>query len=118
MKDGKTVETLALVDSGADDCLFPASLATSLGITIPNQRSYVFSGTIQEPQLAFFEKIEIGIWDSRASAIAFTFGLDAGFCPTLEHTGCGLLGQNGFFSRFKVTIDHANRYFDIDETSA
>ncbi|PYU93799.1 MAG: hypothetical protein DMG26_12675 [Acidobacteria bacterium] len=61
-------------------------------------------------------RIEIGIWDSHASA--FTFGLDAGFCSTLEHTRCGLLGQNGFFSRFKVTIDHANRYFDVGETFA
>jgi hypothetical protein len=38
----KTVATLAIVDSGADTCIFPASLAGQLGITIPNQKRVSF----------------------------------------------------------------------------
>ncbi len=112
-KSGKEVRTLALVDSGADDCLFPASFARRLGITIPNQRSYLFSGTAGNPQDAYFELIVIDILCSQKRTV-FSFELDAGFCETLEHTGCGLLGRNGFFSRFKITFKRTDNYFEIE----
>ncbi len=112
-KSGKEVRSFALVDSGADDCLFPASLARGLGITIPNQRSYLFSGTAGNPQVAYFEPIGIEILNLQNRAV-FSFELDAGFCETLEHTGCGLLGRNGFFSRFKISFTHADNYFEIE----
>jgi hypothetical protein len=109
------VRTLALLDSGADDCIFPASLAGPLGITIPNQNSYIFSGSGQASQVAFFENVEVAIWDYRSRTPVTVFGLYAGFCETMEHTGLGLLGQVGFFSKFKVTFDHADGYFEIED---
>ena len=41
------------------------------------------------------------------------FPLYAGFCETLEHIGMGLLGQEGFFSRFAVSFNNAQSYFEI-----
>jgi len=52
MKDGKAVETLREWTLALTTASSP--LARSLGIAIPTQRSYVFSGTTQDPQLAFF----------------------------------------------------------------
>jgi hypothetical protein len=109
-----SVRTLALIDSGADDCLFPGSLAGLLGITIPNQNSYVFCGTAANSQLAFFENINVGILDWQTGRVILTFDVYAGFCDTLEHTGMGLLGQNGFFSLYKITINHRGGYLEID----
>jgi len=104
------------VDSGADNCLFPARQEPGNSHTDPALLRILGHDSRPSTGILLKGRIEIGIWDSHASA--FTFGLDAGFCSTLEHTRCGLLGQNGFFSRFKVTIDHANRYFDVGETFA
>ena len=110
----RSVRTFALVDSGADTCVFPGSLAGQLGIVLPNQNSLVFSGTGKDPQVAFYENIKVAVWSLTDRKVALTFDLYAGFCSTMEHAGIGLLGQDGFFSRFKVTIDHRNQCFDID----
>jgi len=112
----KIINGLAVVDSGADECIFPASWAAQLDIAIPNQNTYVFSGTADAPQLAYFENIQIHVWNNAVSPsqIAFSFDLYAGFCETLEHVGMGLLGQNGFFSRFPIRVDNAKNSFDID----
>jgi len=74
----------------------------------------VFSGTTDSPQIAYFENVRARIWDSTTKSFVFDFGLYAGFCDTLEHVGHGLLGQNGFFSRFVVKFDGAESLFDIE----
>jgi hypothetical protein len=111
----KSINGLAIVDSGADECIFPASWAALLGIAIPNPNTYVFSGTADAPQIAYFENVTMHVWNTGANpgSVAFSFDLYAGFCDTLEHVGMGLLGQNGFFSRYVITINHAENCFDI-----
>jgi len=89
-------------------------LAGPLGIAIPNRNRSVFSGTTDSPQIAYFENVRARIWDSTTKSFVFDFGLYAGFCDTLEHVGHGLLGQNGFFSRFVVKFDGAENLFDIE----
>jgi hypothetical protein len=116
-KSGSELRTLALLDSGADDCLFAASVAKVLRISIPNQRSYRFSVTAAAPQVAYFEVINVEIMDWQKRP-AFRFELDAGFSETVEHMGFGLLGQHGFFSRFKVTFNQAEKYFEIESRRA
>lgn len=105
---------LALVDSGADDCIFPASIASSLGIEIPNERAYEFSGAAPGNQMAYFETVSIGLIDWETREEVRRFELYCGFSSALEQTGLGLLGQEGFFSRFRVTIDRAGGYFEIE----
>jgi len=55
-RNNLSVNALALVDSGADECLFPASLAGQLGIAIPNQNSFVFSGNCRCSAACVFRK--------------------------------------------------------------
>jgi hypothetical protein len=112
-KNAKQIMTYALVDSGADTCIFPASIATQLGITIPNPNAYVFSGSSDVPQIAYFETVKATIWNSDAADSPLVFELYAGFCDTLEHTGIGLLGQDGFFSRFRLTFDRQGNSFTV-----
>lgn len=114
-KHNKSVNTLALIDSGSDSCIFPASLAAALGIRIPNQKVDAFSGSSDSSQLAYFEDVTIHIWEfSRERKIAFSFDSYIGFCPTFEHSGLGLLGQDGFFNRFKVSMSHRGGSFEIE----
>jgi len=113
-RGSKVVSTFAIVDSGADECIFPASLGMALGVPIPNPNVYVFSGTADQPQNAYFDNVRVAVWQfAKPPQVAFEFELYAGFCDTLEHIGLGLLGQNGFFSRYKVLIDHANSVMEI-----
>jgi len=112
-KDGKSIVGLAIVDSGADNCIFPASFATALGITIPNQNAYVFSGTADAPQIAYFETVRVTLWNGNQADAPIQFDLYAGFCDTLEHVGLGLMGQEGLFSRYQVLLHNEQNYFDI-----
>ena len=109
----KCISTRAIVDSGADSCLFPASIAEQLGVIIPNQNASVFSGTADTPQIAYYETVKATIWNSDAAVQPIEFNLYAGFCDTLEHVGLGLLGQSGFFSRFTVSLDHSGNFFEV-----
>ena len=112
-KSGKSIAGLAIVDSGADNCLFPASFAAALGVTIPNQNAYVFSGTAEAPQIAYFETIRTTIWNGNPDEKALQFDLYAGFCDTLELVGLGLMGQDGFFSRYQIQFYYEQNYFDV-----
>ena len=114
----KSVIAYATVDSGADNCVFPASIGLALGVDMPNPRSSLFSGSRDEPQVAYYEQIDVTILPMESEQIStdqepLSFSLYAGFCDTLEHVGMGLLGHAGFFSRFDVRFHAAMRYFEI-----
>lgn len=114
----KSVIAYATVDSGADNCVFPASIGLALGVDMPNPRSSLFSGSRDEPQVAYYEQIDVTILPMESEQIStdqepLSFSLYAGFCDTLEHVGMGLLGHAGFFSRFEVRFHAALRYFEI-----
>jgi len=116
--NGKQMVVFALIDSGSDSCVFPASIADSLDIPIPNARSSSFSGSKNEAQMAYFEEVQATILPMDGPNIQpdqepLTFPLYAGFCETLEHVGMGLLGQEGFFSRFTVNFCNAQSFFEI-----
>ena len=108
----------AVVDSGADLCVFPASFATALGITIPNANVSAFSGSGDVSQIAYFAPLAATILPMDSPGIdpdqdPITFPLFVGFCETLEHLGMGLLGQEGFFSQHAVSFNRAQSYFEI-----
>jgi hypothetical protein len=60
-RDGKEMVVFAIVDSGADQCVFPASIAEALGIQIPNHRASAFSGSSQISQVAYFDQVQATI---------------------------------------------------------
>ena len=107
-----------VVDSGADLCVFPASLATRLGFALRRDKASAFSGSGETTQMAFFVEVQATILPMDGPNIdpnqePLAFPLYAGFCDTLEHVGMGLLGQEGFFSRFTVHFNNAESYFEI-----
>jgi hypothetical protein len=114
----RSILAYAFVDSGADSCVFPASIGAALGIAIPNQHPATFSGTLDSSQVAYFDEIQATVLPLESAEITadqepITFPLYAGFCETLEHVGMGLLGHEGFFSRFEIRFCASQRYFEI-----
>lgn len=105
--------TIALVDSGADHCLFPSSLAAELDIEVPNIRRSAFAGTSGTTQHAYFDVVQITVLDPRTHEDAFTFTADVGFCEDLDTDGIGYLGLQGFFSIFEVAFNFPEYYFEI-----
>ena len=43
-----------------------------------------------------------------------TIPVYAGFTEGLDHSGIGLLGQAGFFERFKIIFDHARGIYQLE----
>lgn len=103
----KSLRCYALIDSGADDNVFPSSFAEQLGLDVTKGRHYSFSGAGSVGQDAFFFEIDIEI-------LGITrFSSPVGFSPALNKWGHGLLGQNGFFDRFPVEFDLPNGLFAL-----
>ncbi|MGH9742738.1 MAG: hypothetical protein ACRD51_10340 [Candidatus Acidiferrum sp.] len=96
-----------LIDSGADDCIFPASFARYLGFELASGKTYRFGGVASLGQEAYFFDLEMVI------AGIIPHKLAVGFTTSLDQRGHGLLGQNGFFDRFAIRFDHRKRSFSI-----
>jgi len=90
------IDLLALVDSGADDCIFPLEVATELGLPLKkentNQYAWIGSGHIS----AAFTHVQFAIPGEPA------FQLYAGFSDAPSVVP--ILGQAGFFDRVDVTF--------------
>ncbi|OHA15357.1 MAG: hypothetical protein A2825_03155 [Candidatus Taylorbacteria bacterium RIFCSPHIGHO2_01_FULL_43_120] len=86
----KSVGYFAMVDSGADICIFPSEIGEIIGIDIQNGRKgYVGGITEGEKQPYFIHDvtIDVGGWK---------YDIEAAFMPTLSKLGHGVLGQIGF----------------------
>jgi hypothetical protein len=91
----KSIKYFAVVDSGADICLFHSEIAGILGINIEDGEEGSVGGITQgEIQQYYIHPVtlSVGGWD---------FPTKVGFMPTLSKLGYGLLGQRGFFDLFK-----------------
>ncbi len=102
---GSSFSCYTIVDSGADDCLFPYSFGQRLGLDSERGRYYEFSGAGPPNQAAWFFDITVSIGPD------ISYETSIGFSPALEHSRVGLLGQNGFFDRFEVGFDLRNGVF-------
>jgi hypothetical protein len=103
----KSFACYALIDSGADDCIFPASFAAQLGIDYLTGRHYPFGGVGKKDQDAYFFDVEMDIVG------IIRYQLAIGFTTSLEQNGHGLLGQNGFFDRFSLGFHHPRGVFAL-----
>lgn len=106
---------LAIVDTGADDCVFPAQAAIQLGhklnlgtrktIKTAGGQSYVFAHT---SSVDLLETLPNGMFSSK---ILYTIR----DTPVDFLDGCGafLLGRGKFLNKFVLTIDGPQQRFSI-----
>ena len=90
-------QIVCLVDSGADECLFHASIGRSLGVDIESGRSKKFDGIAGRVE-ANMHLVEIQIQDFQERV-----KIEVGFT---ESDGVhAILGQAGFFENFKICFE-------------
>jgi hypothetical protein len=100
----KSVDLLALIDSGADDCLFPMEVAEVLGLQLDSANRNEYSGIGEGQVTAIFGTVslEVGGWP---------FELYAGF--TDSPSVVPILGQHGFFSLFEVKFNLSKEEIEL-----
>ena len=101
---------LSIIDSGADNCVFPAIFGRQAGIPIEAGAKMPTIGATGAGW-AYFHDVNISL-DVRGSY--YNFNCRAGFMPDLDLAGYGLLGRQGFFSLFeKVAFDSKARLVEL-----
>ena len=106
---------MALVDSGADYPIFPMEIAVDqLRLDLRNAPVWLFSGTTGKAQIA--RLADVGLTILGEDNISHVFGEVSSmcaFCEDFTFSGGCLLGQDGFFSKFRTTFDQPKNLFEI-----
>ncbi|MCD4830229.1 MAG: aspartyl protease family protein [Anaerohalosphaeraceae bacterium] len=113
------VKFMALVDTGADDCVFPASAAQALGHNLTTVKPKVIHG-VNTPALAYPHTSTIEILEIDSVGLPTTKVL-----YTIKNTpidylvGCQnfILGTRNFLTNFVLKIDYPNQKFSIRRPS-
>ena len=98
--NGRKVRYEALIDSGADECIFDAQLAEILGINFRKGEKRMVGGItgVEEQYYLHRVTLSVGGWGNE---------IRVGFMPNMPEFGYGVLGQRGFFENFVVIFDYA-----------
>jgi hypothetical protein len=106
--------TLALIDSGADKCIFHADLGQLLGIDVLSGPLETIGGIASDgsktPKFikGYLHKVGITIKGE-------TRNIDALFSPDIADWGFAVLGQLGFFDKFEsIQFDYKNHKIIIE----
>lgn len=101
------VKLLALVDSGADDCLFPLEVAQYLRLPLKRDAIHRYGGIGAGSVTAMFGTValEVGKWT--------LWDFYAGFSDSPSVVP--ILGQNGFFSEFEITFNRRDEIMKLKE---
>jgi hypothetical protein len=98
----------ALVDSGADLCLFDQSVGEAIGINIKSGKVKEIFGVGGKVSLYYMHPvvIKVGGWE---------YKIEAGFMPDVAGRVIpyGLVGQKGFFENFIVKFDLLKEEIDL-----
>jgi len=100
---GKKIWTLALIDTGADECALPASLAGRLGHTLERGTAKIVA-TAGGEVTAHSHTAKITV----EGLVSLEATVD--FIPSL---GTPLLGVNSFLSNLILTIDYPRQTFTL-----
>jgi hypothetical protein len=100
------VKIKALVDSGADFCMFDGDLSQVLNVDLSSLQQIKLSG-INGSAVGYVAHLEIGVNNHFIPApVVFSFDFSpVGFV--------GIIGQVGFFDVYKVQFDRAGRELDL-----
>lgn len=101
----KYTYTLALIDSGAQHCLFPAEIGEVIGLeNIERGHKIDFVGIAQRAISFYLHNIEIEIGGHK---------FPCEVCFSRDYEGPPLLGQYGFFSLFKVIFNFQKEEIEL-----
>jgi hypothetical protein len=96
----------AIIDSGADHCVFSIDIAYALGIKLHLKDKVKFLGVGKEKIEGYHSKIGIKIDEA-------TYSADVIFAE-ISDFGHGILGQNGFFDHFDVRLSFDREIIELE----
>ena len=102
----KSIGTIALVDSGADYCLFNIEYAKAIGIDINKCEKDMTVGVEGGSKEIFMTELEIQVKDLNKVKVP------VGFIDSRSVTG--LIGQSGFFDLHKIKFERDHNSFEIN----
>lgn len=106
-----------MIDSGADDCIFHAEIGEALGIDMQAglEKSYSGIGFGELKGRRHTVDVEVGgHWV--ACEVSFCYGMvrdHPEFPEKKQGLRYGILGQNGFFDKFKVLFDYVGAEIEL-----
>lgn len=99
----KSIYYEALIDTGADFCIFPTELASTLGINLNPNRIIYFSGVGGQSLKGFITNVILRVGEINLSTkIVFA-----------ESGSTRVLGQRGFFDHFDVKLSYQKQVIEI-----
>jgi clan AA aspartic protease len=99
----KTLKVFALIDTGADECAFPASFAPLLGHNLQSgQQKNISTGN--GITIAYGHTIRIEIEGFTTNDVLIDF---------MPNLNIPLLGVRSFLSNFVLTVDYPNKMFSL-----
>jgi hypothetical protein len=107
-ENGTILECPALVDSGADACLFPLYVAQGLNLDLTTLPRSVTGGVGNLLNVTFHAILTVDLGHG------IRFRAEVGFTEGMNRAGFGLLGQQGFFENYNVEFRHRDRVFTIE----
>lgn len=108
--EGERFGYLVLIDSGADYCIFHASIGELLGLDIEKGKPLTFFGTSGEPQKAFFHTTTFTIGGHEHTC-------EVGFSYDMEKLAYGILGQDGFFNKWVVKFEYSKERLELNQVN-
>ena len=106
--NGRSVRWFVIPDSGADRCVFPLSLAFALQLDPLKMQRAMTSGVGSQANVTYYDRLTVDL----GQRVNFT--CKVGFTQGLDSVGFGLLGQEGFFSKFDVHFCHRDKLFHVE----
>jgi hypothetical protein len=95
----------ALLDSGADVCLFDLEFCGLLGIDPNSCEKSIIAGVGGGLIDAYFHEVRLHIGETEIKTrVGFTDGVTAGY---------GLLGQRGFFEHFDIEFNYKKKFVEL-----
>ncbi len=91
-----------LIDSGADKCIVDARVGKFLGIQIEEGKEEKVSGITGVEETYFTHSVFLKVGDVE-------YETTVGFLQGIAEMGYGVVGQIGFFDKFKVSFNYRNK---------
>ena len=99
----KKLNVLGLVDTGADECLFPGEFARLLGHDLTKGKPRTFAG-IGGAITGYLHQTDVKLGP-------YKFRVNIYYSDDWNKWGFGLLGQNGFLTRFDAFFSRKEKEF-------
>ncbi len=97
---------LALIDSGSDFNILHADIAKILKIDLSKLKNPVNFNGINGKGVGYFTTIDIGVGNNFINTPVV-------FSNDISNNGYGILGQQGFFNKYKIEFDYLKRKISL-----